>query len=67
MPNLEPAERIALHPVTLDRLSKVRTATVATLLFKRGYQNANVQDVAPLGHEKPSFVGPAYTSLVRPI
>ncbi|MEW2918443.1 hypothetical protein AB1A64_15365 [Ruegeria sp. ANG10] len=40
MPNPQPAETIKLHPDALDRLSKVSTATVATLLYKRGYQNA---------------------------
>ncbi|NOD61741.1 MULTISPECIES: ribonuclease activity regulator RraA [Ruegeria] len=61
MPNPQPAETIKLHPDTLDRLSKVSTATVATLLYKRGYQNAYVQGVAPLGKGKPSLVGPAFT------
>ena len=61
MPNPQPAETINLHPETLLRLSKVSTATVATLLYKRGYHNAYVQGVAPLGQGKPPLVGPAFT------
>ena len=61
MPNPVPADQITLAPTTLARLKNASTATVATLLFKRGYQNAFVQGAAPLGVGKRTLVGPAYT------
>lgn len=61
MPNPQPGDRIDLQPETLDRLAQASTATVATLLFKRGYQNAYVQGVVPLANGKRTLVGPAYT------
>lgn len=61
MPNPMPADTIALHPDTLPRLQQASTATVATLLFKRGYHNAYVQGTMPLGAGKRTLVGPAYT------
>ena len=61
MPNPPSADTIAVHPETLTRLSQASTATVATLLFKRGYHNAYVQGVAPLAAGKRTLVGPAYT------
>ncbi|WP_439137869.1 ribonuclease activity regulator RraA [Roseicyclus sp.] len=61
MPNPAPAETITLRTDTLTRLARASTATVATLLFKRGYQNAFVQGVAPLGTGRQTMVGPAYT------
>lgn len=61
MPNPPPAESISLAPETLTLLAQASTATVATLLFKRGYHNAYVQGVAPLTAGKPTLVGPAYT------
>ena len=61
MPNPPAAETISLRPDTLMLLSQASTATVATLLFKRGYHNAYVQGVAPLSAGKPVMVGPAYT------
>jgi regulator of RNase E activity RraA len=61
MANPQPAASLPLHPETLERLRGASTATVATLLYKRGYHNAYVQGVAPLGAGKPPMVGPAYT------
>ena len=61
MPNPPSADTIAVHPETLTRLSQASTATVATLLFKRGYHNAYVQGVAALAAGKRTLVGPAYT------
>ncbi|MDR7124565.1 ribonuclease activity regulator RraA [Pseudotabrizicola sp. 4114] len=61
MPNPQPAESIPLRPETLLLLSQTSTATVATLLFKRGFHNAYVQGVAPLAAGTPTMVGPAYT------
>ena len=45
-----------------DLLTKVSTATLTTLLFKRGFRNIFMQGVAPL--HKPgavNLVGPAFT------
>ncbi|EAR52543.1 hypothetical protein OG2516_05528 [Oceanicola granulosus HTCC2516] len=61
MANPAPADTIALKPDTLPRLAAASTATVATLLFKRGYHNAYIQGVRPLAPGKPRMVGPAYT------
>lgn len=61
MPNPQAAESITLAPATLDRLAQASTATVATLLYKRGYLNAYVQGVAQLGQGQPTMVGPAFT------
>ncbi|SDJ55458.1 ribonuclease activity regulator RraA [Aliiruegeria lutimaris] len=61
MPNPLSADSITLHPETLTRLSHASTATIATLLYKRGYHNAYVQGVARLGSDKRPLVGPAYT------
>ena len=61
MPNPAPEKSVELHPETLATLAKSSTASVATLLFKRGYQNAYVQGALPLGQDKRAMVGPAYT------
>lgn len=73
MPNPAPAETIDLDPDTLERLSRASTATVATLLYRRGYHNAFVQGVRPLqavawagtaagtAAGRRAMVGPAYT------
>ena len=60
MPNPAPAETIEISDKTLDQLRASSTSSVATLLFKRGYQNAYVQGVLPLA-ESRTMVGPAYT------
>ncbi|MEM7566755.1 MAG: ribonuclease activity regulator RraA [Pseudomonadota bacterium] len=41
-------------------LRNISTATIATLLYKRGFRNAYVQGVMPLGNG-PRMVGPAFT------
>lgn len=61
MANPPLAETITLAPDTLSLLSNASTATIATLLFKRGYHNAYVQGVVPMGAGKKTLVGPAYT------
>ena len=43
------------------RLKRVSTATITTQLFKRGFRNAFIQGVRPLGHYGENMVGPAYT------
>ena len=46
---------------TRDKLKHVSTATLATLLFKRGLRNQFIQDVHPLGRKSENMVGPAFT------
>lgn len=61
MANPKPAQDVPLHPETLRRLGQVSTATVATLLYKRGYRNCYVQGVSGLGLGGTRMVGPAFT------
>lgn len=61
MPNPPPASDIHVTPEAIDQLRSASTATVATLLFKRGYQNSYVQGVLPLRPGYRPLVGPAYT------
>lgn len=61
MPNPKPAHLIDLLPDTLTQLAHASTASVATLLFKRGYHNGYVQGALPLNPEVKTMVGPAYT------
>lgn len=61
MPNPQPADTIDLLPETIPRLMQASTASVATLLFKRGYHNAYIQGAGPLNPDVQTMVGPAYT------
>jgi regulator of RNase E activity RraA len=61
MPNPQSAEHIELLTETLSLLAQASTASVATLLFKRGYQNAYIQGALPLNPNVKTLVGPAYT------
>ena len=61
MPDPAPPETISISATTLEQLSLASTASVATLLFKRGYQNAYVQGVLPLSDNSRAMVGPAFT------
>ncbi|MEJ6747106.1 MAG: ribonuclease activity regulator RraA [Yoonia sp.] len=61
MPNPPPASTITLLPETITHLLQASTASVATLLFKHGYQNAYIQGSMPLNPDTKTMVGPAYT------
>ncbi len=61
MANPKPPQDVPLHPDTLPRLARASTASVATLLYKRGYRNCYVQGVLPLRAGAPTMVGPAFT------
>lgn len=53
---------MAPNPQTIELLRQVSTATLCTQLYKRGFRNVYIQDIAPL--TTPSggnMVGPAYT------
>jgi len=53
---------MASNPQTIELLRHVSTATLCTQLFKRGFRNVYIQDIAPL--TSPSggnMVGPAFT------
>ena len=58
----EPQEAKPLAAETRDKLAAVSTATLTTLLFKRGLRNAFIQGVSRLtaAHDR-SMVGPAFT------
>jgi len=43
------------------QLRKVSTATLTTVLFKRGLRNTYIQGVGPLNPDAPAMVGEAYT------
>lgn len=61
MANPQPARDISLDSQTLTRLKGISTATVATLLYKKGFRNCYVQDVQPLAEGQSRMVGPAFT------
>ena len=46
---------------TRNKLRQVSTATIATILFKRGFRNQYIHDVKPLQQGKPTMVGEAFT------
>ena len=50
-----------MTPETRDRLRRVSTATLTTVLFKRGLRNVFVQNVFLLNPKAPQMVGEAYT------
>ena len=50
-----------MRPDTLERLRAASTATLTTLLFKRGLRNAYMQGVRPLSLPGANMVGPAMT------
>lgn len=52
---------MALSETTREQLQGVSTATVASLLFKRGLRNQVIQGVQPLGKLDRSMVGEAFT------
>jgi regulator of RNase E activity RraA len=51
----------AMRDLTRTRLAAVSTATLSTVLFKRGLRNTVVQGVQPVNPAAPRMVGPAYT------
>lgn len=52
---------MALKSETRDKLKTVSTATISTILFKRGLRSQVIQNVRPLNPNRPVMVGEAYT------
>src|SRR5436853_4085272 len=50
-----------MTPETRHRLKQVSTATLTTVLFKRGLRNVFIQGVFLLNRQSPRMVGEAYT------
>src|SRR5688500_3833663 len=50
-----------LSEAARQKLLGVSTATLTTLLFKRGLRNAFIQGARPLNPMAPPMVGPAFT------
>src|SRR5262249_54362862 len=44
-----------------EKLTAVSTATLTTVLFKRGFRNTFIQGIHRLNPGGPAMVGPAYT------
>ncbi|MGN6827461.1 ribonuclease activity regulator RraA [Paucibacter sp. M5-1] len=51
----------ALDPKTHARLLAASTATLTTVMFKRGFRNVFMQNVHPLNPASARFVAPAFT------
>lgn len=59
----------ALDQTIIDQLRQVSVATVTTALYKRGLRNQMIQDVYPVGRNRPAserLIGPAYTLRYMP-
>ena len=52
---------MALDPKIIDTLSRVTTATLTTLLLKKGLRNVWMRGTRPLNAGQPRLVGPAFT------
>jgi regulator of RNase E activity RraA len=52
---------MALDPKVIGTLSKVSTATITTILLKKGLRNVWMRGTRPLKPNQPRVVGPAYT------
>lgn len=57
---------VELKEQTRQRLMHVSTATLATLLFKRGLKNQFIQNVSRLSVHSQNMVGPAFTLRYMP-
>jgi len=50
-----------MTPESRERLKKVSSATLTTVLFKRGFRNVFIQGIFLLNRDAPRMVGEAYT------
>ncbi|AWB33649.1 ribonuclease activity regulator RraA [Orrella marina] len=55
-----------VNPDTRARLMRISTATLATLLYKRGLRNQFIQGVTRLSRSADNMVGPAFTLRYMP-
>src|SRR5260221_1833125 len=51
----------SLSAANREALKKTSTATLTTVLFKRGFRNVFIQDIFLLNSNAPRMVGEAYT------
>ena len=52
---------MTMNATTRDKLAAVSTATLTTVLFKRGFRNTFIQGIYLINPDAPRMVGPAYT------
>ena len=52
---------MSLSESSRAKLTAVSTATLTTVLFKRGFRNTFIQDIHRMNPGGPAMVGPAYT------
>lgn len=52
---------MTLTPQAIEILSAVSTATITTILLKKGLRNVWLRGPKPLGPDRPRIVGPAFT------
>src|SRR5260370_8565346 len=52
---------MSLSAKSREKLTAVSTATLTTVLFKRGFRNTFIQGIHRLNPGGPAMVGPAYT------
>jgi len=52
---------MTLDPKIVDTLSAISTATITTILLKKGLRNTWMRGTRPLGPNQPRRVGPAFT------
>jgi regulator of RNase E activity RraA len=57
----EPAFQMSLTPDAIATLSRVSTATITTVLLKKGLRNVWMRGTKPLRPGQPRLVGPAFT------
>ena len=55
------ASMTSLRPASREALRKVSTATLTTVLFKRGFRNVFIQGIFLLNKDAPRMVGEAFT------
>jgi regulator of RNase E activity RraA len=52
---------MSLDPTVTERLSQVSTATITTILLKKGLRNVWMRGTRPIAPGQPRVVGPAFT------
>ncbi|KQW38605.1 ribonuclease activity regulator RraA [Rhizobacter sp. Root404] len=54
-------EPLPLHPAAIDALQRIATATITTVLLKRGLRNVWLRGTRPLAPGQPRIAGRAFT------